>query len=49
MEHNLVMQRSAKQGMRMTNHGRLRRVLRACIQQRFQSSRTTLEKQRLDG
>jgi hypothetical protein len=39
MEDDFVMQRSAKQRVRMTNHCRMRRILRARIQQCFQPSR----------
>ena len=49
MEHDFVMQRPAKQRMRMTNHRRVCRILGARIQQRFQPSRRTFEEQRLDG
>ena len=49
MEHNLVMQRSAKQRMRMANQRRVRRTLRARIQQSLQPSCRPLEKQRFNG
>src|ERR1700693_5325682 len=49
VEHNLVMQRSAKQGMRMANQRRMRRVFRARVEQRFQSSRWAFKEERFDG
>jgi len=45
MENDFVMQRPAKQRMRMTNHRRMCRILSARIQERLQSSRRTFEEQ----
>ena len=49
MEHDLIMQRPAKQRMRMANYRRVRRIFCACVEQRFQSSRWACEEERLDG
>ena len=49
MEDNLVVQRPAKQRMRMANHGSVRGILGAGVQQRFQPTSWTLEKERFDG
>ena len=49
VEDDFVVQRPAKQRMRMANHRRMRRILRAGIEQRFQPSRRTVERQRTDG
>ena len=49
MEHNLVMQRSPKQRMRVANDCRMSRILRTGVQQRFESSRWAFKKKRSDG
>ena len=49
MEHDLIMQRPAKQRMGMANDCGVRRVLRACVEQGFQSSHWTFEEERSDG
>src|SRR5580692_7690683 len=49
MEYDLVMQRSAKQRMRMANYRRVGCVLRACVEQGFESSCRTFEEERSDG
>ncbi len=49
MEHNLVVQRSAKQRMRMANDCGMSRIFRAGVEQRFESSRRAFEKERPDG
>ena len=48
VEDNLVMQRPAKQRMRMTNHRSVRRIFRASVEQRLQPSRRTVESQRMN-
>jgi len=49
VEDDFVMQRSTKQRMRMADDRRVRRILRTCIEQRFQSSRWTFQEERSDG
>lgn len=49
VEHDLVMQSPAKQWMRMADDSRVRRVLCAGIEQRFQSSRRAFEEERFYG
>ena len=48
VEHDFVVQRSAKQRMRMADHRSVRRVRRSRVEQGFQASRRTVEKQRTD-
>jgi acetylornithine deacetylase len=48
VEHNFVVQRSAKQRVRMANQCRMRGVLRAGVKQSFQASCLPLQKQRTD-
>jgi len=48
MEHDLVMQGPAKQRMRMTNHPRMRGMVRACVQQCFQLSCGAFQEERPD-
>ena len=43
MEHNFVVQRPAKQRMRMADYGRMSGILGARIEQRFQPSRWAFE------
>ena len=45
VKHDLVMQRSSKHRMRMANQRRVRRILRARIEQGFEPSRWTFEEQ----
>ena len=49
VEDDFVMQRSTKQRMRMADDRRVRRILRTCIEQRFQSSSWTFQEERSDG
>ena len=49
MEHNLVMQRSAKQRVRMANDCGTSRIFGTGIEQRFQSSRWAFKEKRSDG
>ncbi len=49
MEHDLVMQRSAKQWMRMANYRGVSCVLRACVEQGFEASCRAFEEERSDG
>jgi len=48
VEHNFIVQRSPKQRMRMTHDRGVLCAFRACIQQRFEASGCSLEKQRSD-
>ena len=48
VKHDFVVQRPAKQRMRMANQRRMGCVLRAGIQQRLQPSGRTVEKKRSD-
>ena len=49
VEHDLVMQRPAKQRMGMADHRRVSRTLSTYVEQCFQSSRWAFEEERLDG
>jgi hypothetical protein len=49
VEDDLVVQSSAKQGMRMANHGGMSGVGCACVEQRFQPPGGAWEEQRADG
>ena len=49
VEYNLVMQRSAKQRMRVANDCGMRRIFRTGVEQRFESSRWSLQEKRSDG
>ncbi len=49
MEHNLVMQRSSKQRMRVANNCGMSRFFRTGIEQRFESSRWAFKEERSDG
>ena len=49
VEHDFVVQGSAKQRMRMANHRRVGGVVVSCVEQRFQSSGRALEEQRTDA
>ena len=49
MEHNLVMQRSSKQRMRVANDCGVSRIFRTCVKQRFESSRRAFKEERSDG
>jgi hypothetical protein len=49
MEHNLVMQRSSEQRMRMANDCGMSRIFRTGVEQSFESSRWAFEEKRSDG
>src|SRR5208283_1444032 len=49
VEDDLVVQRSAKQRVRMANHRGMSCVLSARIEQRFQATGGAVEKERADG
>ena len=49
VKDDFVVQRSAKQRMRMADHSGMSGILGAGVEQRFQSSGWTVEKQRTDG
>ncbi|MGB7609106.1 MAG: hypothetical protein WBL97_11925, partial [Candidatus Sulfotelmatobacter sp.] len=49
MKHNLVMQRSSKQRMRVANNCGMSRFFRTGIEQRFESSRWAFKEERSDG
>jgi len=49
VEDDLVMERSAEHGMRMTNYGRVRRVLRARVEQSFEPTSGTFKEKGADG
>ena len=49
VEHDFVVQRSAKQRMRMADQRRMSGVRGSRVEQRFQASSGTVEKQRPDG
>lgn len=49
VKHDLIVKRAAKQWMRMANHRRMRRILRAGIEQRLQFASRAFEEERLDG
>ena len=49
VEDNFVVQRSAKQRMRMADYRSMRGILNTCIQQSFQPSSWAIEKKRFDG
>ncbi len=49
MEYDFVVQRAAEERMRMADHRRVRRILRAGIKQRLQPSCGPSEKKRFDG
>src|SRR4051812_39408572 len=48
MKDDLVVQRSAKQRMRMTNQGCMRRILCTGVEERFKTSNGTFEEERAD-
>ena len=45
MKHDLVMQGTSEQRMRMADHRRVRGIARACIQQALERARGSVEKQ----
>ena len=49
VESNFVVQRAAKQGMRMSHHGRVRRIFGTGIEQRLKPSCRTVKEERPDG
>jgi hypothetical protein len=49
VEDDFVMERSPKQGMRMTNHSCVRRVFRACVEQSFEPTSGTFKEKGADG
>src|SRR5271155_3166023 len=49
MKHNLVMQRSSEQRMRMANNRRMSRIFRTGIEESFESSSWAFKEKRSDG
>ncbi len=48
VKHNLIVQRAAKQRVRMANQRGMSRVFRAAVEQRFKPSRRTVQEERAD-